>query len=379
MTSIRELLTGLCWLWLAGCAGEPFRAIPEADAGDPRVTSPVDHVAGPALSVPPRPIERAFARKGPSQLAEIDARTGRVLSATVAGAVFRDLIRDGERLALAISGDDLESTTVRALRVADGAIAPAGESDPLGAGGRLFAFPPFTLVLTEDMAVTWSLLDGDLRLVPGSKAVARPASLLLSSEPSQLLALSPTGYDAGEYSDTLVVARFDATWQLDFQSIPAPGRPSSRLAGAPDRDEAYLVRKHASAYDFELAEISRVTPTAPSGFRTVSIPGALGEIEDVVVAADRDALLVLLSRGASTGALALVPLRDGVTPQLVPLSAPVESSPWFQRALALLPSGRVLAATTFRVEAFDLIDGPALAFVDGFDGEGLLAPVVAWE
>ncbi|MCC6901998.1 MAG: hypothetical protein IT377_23705 [Polyangiaceae bacterium] len=379
MTSIRALVVGFCSLCLASCSGDPFRAIAEAEPDEPRLGLPVNPVAGPALATLPRHTERAFARKGPSLIAELDAQTGRVISTTVAGAVLRDLARDGDRLVAAISGDDLESTTVRALEVQEGKIAPAGESDPLGPGGRLFALPPFTLALTEDMAVTWSLLDADLRLVPGSQAVARPASLVASTLPLQLLALSPTGYDSGDYSDTLVVARFDETWQLDFHSIPAPGRPSSRLAGAPDRDEAYLVRKHTDSYDLELAEISRVTPAVPATFRTVSVPGALGEVEDVVVAADRDLLLVLLSRGASTGALAIVPLNDGATPGLVPLSAPVESSPWFQRALALLPSGRVLAATTLRLEAFDLVAGPALLRRDDFEGEGLVAPVVGWE
>lgn len=384
MTSIRALVVGFCSLCLASCSGDPFRAIAEAEPDEPRLGLPVNPVAGPALATLPRHTERAFARKGPSLIAELDAQTGRVISTTVAGAVLRDLARDGDRLVAAISGDDLESTTVRALEVQEGKIAPAGESDPLGPGGRLFALPPFTLALTEDMAVTWSLLDAELALVPSSKAVARPASLVLTRAQgrSRLLALSRTGLEAGQYFDMLIEADFESGWQLDLHSVPAPGRPSSRLGRAPDRDEVYLVRKQADEDSLEVGELSATEPAPPKSFRNVPVPGGIGSIEAVEVDPEREALLVLLSREASTAALVVVPLREGVAPQLVPLAAPVEASEWFSRVLSLSASGRVLVATASGLEAFELGGDPAapLLVIDtDFDGAGLAAPLVGAE
>lgn len=383
MLPIRKSLATVCVLALTACAGEPFRAVVEEhDAGHGQATLPADPAIGPPMSsLAPKPTH-AYARKGQNQVATIDSATGRVLSTTVVGEVVGDLVIDGSRLLVATSTADLGTSTVRAFDVVDGQLSLVGESALLGPGARVFPFAPYVLVLTEDMAVTWSLLDAKLQLVPGSQAVSRPASLVSSTVPGRLLSLSSTGFDAGETIDTLLVASFDMQWQLDFLSIPAPGRPSSRLAGAADRDEAYLVRKHEDGAQIEIAEISRVQPAVPASFRSVTVPGASGSIECVEVDADRDALVVLLSRGASTGALVIVPLGLDAVPTLVPLAGPVESSQWFCRALALSPSGRVLAATTQSVEAFDLggsSAAPELIRDASFAGGGLAAPLIAAE
>ena len=384
MPPIRKSIASLCVLVLTACAGEPFRAVAEEhDAGPGPATIPADPAIGPPVSsVAPSPKKRAYARSGPSQVAAFDPATGHVLSTTVVGEVVGDLVLDGSRLLAATSPNDLETSRVRAFDIVDGQLSLVGESDELGPGARLFPFPPYVLVLTEDMAVTWSLLDSALRLVPGSQAINRPSSLVSASVPGRLLSLSSTGFDAGETFDSLLVARFDSQWQIDFHSIPAPGRPSSRLAGAEDRDEAYLVRKHEDGSQIEIAEISRVDPAVPTSFRSVTVPGAKGSIECVEVAADRDALVLLLSRGSSTGALVLLPLRLDAEPSMVPLSGPVESSPWFCRSLALSPSGRVLAATTQSIEAFDLGGSgaaPELIRDADFAGGGFAAPLITVE
>lgn len=371
----------LCAVVSAACAGEPFHAREEASPAEAPAVMLDRPVGTPELIPLPAP-RLAFARKGASQVVTFDAASGRVIASTVVGDVVLDMVRDADRLLVATSTDDLETSTVRAFRLGGSGLTFLGESEPLGPGARLFPFGSRTLVLTEDMAVIWSLLDDELALVPSSKAIARPASLLSTRAHGapQLLALSPTGFEGGEHFDTLVVARFDSGWKLDFHSVAAPGRPSSRIGHAPERDEAWLVRKHAKEPAFELGELSVVEPVPPAKLRSVLVPGGVGAIEAVEVDAEREALVVLLSREASTGALALVPLRAGAEPVLAPLSAPVESSEWFSRALAVSASGRVLVATTHGLEGFALTGtaaAPGLARVAELDHEELSAPVVA--
>jgi len=371
-------------LVVCACAGEPFRAVSQSeDAAAPGLaTLPVQHELGPPTFSAVERSELAFARKGQSQVAAIEAATGRVLSTTVVGDVVLDLAREGDRLLVATSSDALESSTVRAFRIGESSLVAAAESAPLGSGARLFPFQPHTLVLTEDMAVTWSVLDADLAQIPPSKALVRPSGLALGRDGGEthLLALATTGFEKGQYFDTLVGARFDAGWTFEYASVPAAGRPSSRLARAEGRDEVYLVRKLADAWAIEIGELPGAEPAVPKSFRTAIVPGALGRIEAVEVDANREVLLVLLSRAASTGALALISLRDEVEPQLLPLAAPVESSDWFTRTLALFESGRVLAASVSGVEAFELTGSaaaPVLALDADFDGDGLAAPVVS--
>lgn len=374
-----------CLVTLASCAGEPFRAAPAEDEPPPAgATLPAFHTVGPPSLAGVPKAELAFARKGQSQVAAFDPVSGAVRSTTVVGEVVLDLVRDGDRLLVATSTEQLDASEIRAFRVTEGKLELLGESEPLGPGARVFPFPPHTLVLTEDMAVTWSLLDAELALVPSSKAVARPASLVLTRAQgrSRLLALSRTGLEAGQYFDMLIEADFESGWQLDLHSVPAPGRPSSRLGRAPDRDEVYLVRKQADEDSLEVGELSATEPAPPKSFRKVPVPGGIGSIEAVEVDPEREALLVLLSREASTAALVVVPLREGVAPQLVPLAAPVEASEWFSRVLSLSASGRVLVATASGLEAFELGGDPAapLLVIDtDFDGAGLAAPLVGAE
>lgn len=372
-----------CLVTLASCAGEPFRAAP-ADAEPPPAgaTVPDSHTVGPPSLAGVPKVELAFARKGQSLVAAFDPASGAVRSTTVVGEVVLDFVRDGDRLLVATSSGQLETSAIRAFRVTENKLELLGESEPLGPGARVFPFPPHTLVLTEDMAVTWSLLDAELAQVPSSKAVARPASLVLSRSPSRLLALSRTGFEAGQYFDTLIEAEFAAGWQLDFHGVPAPGRPSSRLGRAADRDQVYLVRKQADDDSLEVGELSVKAPAPPASFRSVQVPGGIGSIEAVEVDPELEVLLVLLSREASTAALVVAPLREGVAPQLVPLAAPVEPSEWFSRVLSLSASGRVLVATASGLESFELggsAQAPLLSRIDDFDGEGLAAPVVAAE
>ena len=176
MPPIRKSIASLCVLVLTACAGEPFRAVAEEhDAGPGPATIPADPAIGPPVSsVAPSPKKRAYARSGPSQVAAFDPATGHVLSTTVVGEVVGDLVLDGSRLLAATSPNDLETSRVRAFDIVDGQLSLVGESNELGPGARLFPFPPYVLVLTEDMAVTWSLLDSALRLVPGSQAINRP-------------------------------------------------------------------------------------------------------------------------------------------------------------------------------------------------------------
>jgi hypothetical protein len=383
MNKLRRGLSHGLLLLVTGCAGEPFTVRAErAEPAAPGAILPAPFVPGPpTLSVVPSQVT-LFARKGESQLACLDAATGRVSSTRVVGDVVLDVARDGDRLLVATSTDDLETSRVRAFHLEDGDLVPQGESEALGPGAHLFPYPPFTLVATEDMAVKWSLLGADLSLVPSSKAVARPASLVTTRVAGQtrLLALSTTGYEAGEHSDTLVSAYFDEEWQLEYASIPAPGRPSSRLVSAPGRDEVYLVRKLVDSDLVTFGEIETSSPGAPTALATVSVPGATGSIEAAVLDPEREALLLLLSRGSSTGALVLVPLGGAAAPTLVPLPSPVEASQWFSRALWLSASGRVIAATSAGLEACDLTGaGASLALraATDFDGEGLLAPLVA--
>ncbi len=61
---------------------------------------------------------------------------------------------------------------------------------------------------------------------------------------------------------------------------------------------------------------------------------------------------------------------------VVPLSAPVETTAWFARALGIGHDSRtVFAATTDGVEAFQR-SGSSLVPVSGFTGSALRAPLV---
>lgn len=363
-----------CAVALAGCAGEPFRVLPEREEPTtPTTTLPERHSVDPSklVNVPRR--ERVFARQGASEVATVDLASRRVLSTTVVGDVVLDMARSADRLFVATSTSDLETSSVRVLRLTDAGLELEHESEPLGPGARLFPFPPFTLVFTEDMAVIWTLLDPELTPVGLGKALVRPASLALSQRhgESRLLALSTAAADF----DELVHAQWAGKWELAFDGVPAPGRPSSRLATSSTRETAYLVRKDPDASEVELAVLDSAKPA----FRSVTVPGAVGLIEAALVDPVRETLVLLLSRGSSTGALALVPLLEGVAPSSTPLSAPVESTEWFSRALVLAAPGHVLAATTQGVEVFELsgtAEAPALSPLPSFELTGMAGPLV---
>lgn len=370
---------------LSGCSGPPFHAIPEVEASAATVTNPAPSTLdpNPVLVAVPKP-PRVIGRTGERGVVLFDGASGNPSFTHDVGGLILDLFVDGDRLLVATSDDQLETSVVRSFRIGQAGLSDGAESEPLGPGARLFDLPPFTLVMTEEMAVSWSLLDADLVAVAPSKAIVRPASLILARAhgKAEWLALSPTGFDAGEYFDSLVAGSFEAGWKLDFHSVKAPGRPGSRLARAAGSERGYLVRKHADSESFELGELSLTQPGPPESFRSFIVAGALGELESVEIDASRGVLLALLSRGAAPAALALVPLESSAQPMLVLLGGAVETSPWFGRCTTLTSAGRLFAATVAGVEAFDVTgspDAPVLKADTGFQGKGLLAPVVVLE
>jgi hypothetical protein len=369
----RFVLRALVACVLVSCSGEPFRYQPGAqaisDAGSvtraPVPQSPVGTLPWPHVG---------FARRGSSEIVAFDPATGATFASQSLAGIILDLAWDPRGRLLALERDTtLEESRVRAFSFGAGGFVETAASEPIAPEARVAPFGAHTLLMAEDMGVSWTLLDDELKPVAPSHHAVRPSGLLFAGD--ALLALNPTLFEAGTYADQIVRARFDEAWQIETESVPAEGRPESRLARL-DEDEALVVRKQSEESRFELARIGVTEASSPVAFVHLLIPGAIGSLEAVLVLGGRPVLVALLGRNQDPGALAFMGVDDRFPLGVVELDGAVEHSPWFTRRL--VPSGgdRLLVDAGAGIRAYRLVGGtPALVVADGFSAPELAAPI----
>jgi len=374
MTHVRVFCIATFGGLVAACSGDPFRSISEEN----QASYPVPPVEPPMR---PDPIELptpnlGFARRGKAQVVAFDAERGTPVAELSLGRVILDLAQRGRRVFVVSSDDDLESSRVDAFELRLGEFQAVATSDAYGPNGRLVGLGARSALLTEDMAVTWTLLDEGLFSAGPSKALYKPSSCVEFERPEPLLVgLSPTGIEAGVPADTLHVTRFAGSWVVESSSLPAPDRPASFVTRGSRPGEVSVVRKATGATRFELADLGSPPALQAQPFESVDVPGANGELVAVTTEPTTGRIFALLGRGADRALL--VALRSGgARAEVVTLAGPVESA-WLGHEL-VATARRVFVATQVGVEAFELAgprEASTLSLCLDFDGAGLSAPI----
>ncbi len=269
----------------------PIACSPESNDGGASENSSggAPGVADPGARHPVREYF-SFARTDATSFAAFHLETGEPYAERRLSGPILDLDWDevSSRLLVVEASPEVDESVILAFRYRDGAFELDSSSPRFSPESRVIALFGQTLALSEDMGVSWSLLDGDLQPVRPSKAIARPAGF--RRIPGEVMALDPHGLDEqGGDSDVLLGVKCAGAWEVGSFSVPAPGRPASRLAWDSESDRTFLVQQSGSAFD-----VVELSSTRPIGSFRREIEDASGELVEVVI--DGDTLIALLSR-----------------------------------------------------------------------------------
>lgn len=294
-----------------------------------------------------------IARVGGSGFAAFDLSTGASIAEAKLEGALVDLDWDAVHsrlLVVSLIGEG-EQSNVSAWELASGSWKHVATSKEFSIATYVVASHGHALVLSEDMGVSWSLLDAQLQPLGMPKVLGRPSGLAPLSS-TELVALDPNGGDASGYEDLLRRVKLDPLSELERVGFSAVDRPASRWAIVQPGRVAAVVRKHASEAAFEVGGVELGVTLAAPIFTRREVPNATGTLAAVVYDPGRNELISLL---ASDGDAHLV--RFSIEPDAVAnvadLSATVELTPWPSRQLLLdAPSDTLLVASSSGVRAF---------------------------
>lgn len=330
---------------LVACSGEPFHTADGASDGGGWQRVP--HPGRADVSAPPAAaLISAHADGGVMALSAAD---GAVLARGDLNGPILDLTWDGPaRRALIAQGEaDVDGSRIRALSYDGTVFSTLGESDAFEGQARLWVNAAGTLVMTEGPAASWTLLDATLTPAGLPKALLAPAGLAddAPGDAHGWIALDANVFDGQTHADALISVQASPKWSFTRLLVPAPQRPGSRLAHARGTDELYLVRKHDDESSFAIGQTTVAQPAAPS-FVVAEGAEATGELVEVVVVPERDALLALVApAGADHTRVVRLPVAGGVS-AAVEVPGRVQPSAGFGRHAATAGGGRVVIATS---------------------------------
>jgi hypothetical protein len=326
-----------------------------------------------------------FSAHSSGELAAFDRANGKTLARLPLEGPVIDLAWDSahERALVVVQTPELEARLLAAVTFDGSELAVVAHSEPISGAMRVRPWAERALLLSQELATSFSLLDPKLLPIAPSKALFLPAAFARAPDPRQLYALDANRFEAGLDHDALLRLSFEGSWQLEQWLIPAPGRPGSRLAQSSDPDSLWLVRKPIDAGVFEIAELDAVSPAAPTSFRSVELTLEPSSLVSVLLEPAQRVLIATLSRdelGGGHGALALLPLVASAPAALIPVDGFIESSAWPTAALAHDPeTGRVLVGSSSGVHAY-VASGdaaaPGLILDASFGGAELRPPFV---
>ncbi len=355
----------------AACSGPAFRsadAAPEA-AGGPVDAAPARVGVGPAaIRVPVLGMTTLFAAHAEGGVVAFSAEGGEELARHALPGAVIDLCWDAaqQRLLVSVADPELDASRVVALSYGASGFSQQAESPPFEGQARLWANAAGVLVVSEGGGASWSLLDLELSPLGLPKALVKPAGLVDDAPAAARgwVALDANAYDGEADWDALLSVSHTEKWSFSRLLVAAPGRPSSRLAHAPGADELYLVRKLDAESRFEIGRTVVVGPAVPS-FVTAVGDDALGELVEVVVVPERDALLaVVAAPGATHTRVAWFSTAGGQT-RALSLPGAVFGGAWFGRHTESTGSGRVVVCTAAGAFALSVTED-GVQVVDGF-------------
>lgn len=348
-----------------GCSGEPFVYRPELDAAAPSVPPEVPDPPAPQFPErspgdhrqlrPTRPVLAAAAR-GANEIVIVDVSTGVTWMGHTFGGVLVDLAWEptSQRLWVVEASARLDQARVHCFSLGGRTLQGVGKSETFAASARVLALGEMALVLSEDMATRWILLDAELKLLGPGMSHARPLSASVASlrDRRRIVALAPGLGANGADVDLVLTGEPSAGWRLAQLELPAAGRPASRLAGFPGRPEGWLVQKRAEEARFSLTKLAPFAPRVVSAALHRSVPGATGHLEEVVLDAQRSTLFALLADHDGSAALASIPLTQDAEGSVVELGARSQVAAWLARRLAFGAPGALLVATDIGVSVY---------------------------
>lgn len=291
-----------------------------------------------------------FARVGLTGFAAFDLETGASLAeATLDGAVI-DLDWDelhSKLLVVSLTAEG-EEANVSSFELESGSWTPIATSKPLPAGTHVVVNHGTVIALSEDVGVSWCVLDDALAPVSTSKLLGRPSGIA-SVSPTELWTLDPNGGDATGYEDLLRSVRLSPLSELERIAFPAPERPASRWTALDAGRTLMLVRKREAETSFELGKVTLGSTLHAPVFTRRDVPAATGALAALSFDPARKSLVALLS----SGRLLLLPLDPEAEVRSIELESSVETNPWPSRQLVLhASSDTLLVATDHGVRAF---------------------------
>lgn len=281
-----------------------------------------------------------------------DGDSGSVREHLLPGEVVQDLVWDAHRsqLLAALALDGQEGARVVSLELAASGLKVSQQSPGFDGELRLLPAKDSLLVVNRFESSSWQLLDAALQPSAPGRSLVTPAGL--RSVPAALgggwLALDTSGYDQGEYQDSLVRVRHDGTrFEASPLSFPAAGRPESRFLRDGRIEGAWIIRKHDDAASVELGRFAVGSDEAPR-FDDVALTAAAGPLVDALQIEPAQTFVLLLGGRGSTllgisrrmtadqrHVLALEIAPSAIPGACFPEALPVKRLAW-QRSLARL-------------------------------------------
>lgn len=296
----------------------------------------------------------AFARVNLAGFAAFDLETGAsIAEAELEGAVI-DLAWDAVHsrlLVVSLIGEG-EQSNVSAFELTGGDWKRVATSKEFSAGTYVVTSQGTVVVMSEDIGVSWSILGSSLEPLGMPEVLGRPSGVVALSS-SELVALDPNGGSADGYEDLLRRVRLEPLAELERVGFPAVARPASRWAVVEPGRVAAVVRKRDSEAAFETGGVELQGPLQAPSFLRREVPNATGTLAAVSYDPARNTLIALLSAGVLPGKIASFGIAPEASSNVIELDAPVETTSWPSRQLALhTASDTLLVATTSGVRAF---------------------------
>lgn len=372
----------------SGDAGPPAPSAPASSRAPdtrPRGTAPAGVEEEEAALVGPRPVEVAAGWTAGGEVALFDVASGEVLTsapgASLAGE--RDLAVDpwGSRLIVFQSDADDEWGEIAAYPIAAGAaglsLGPRAHEVWIDGRTRVSASPFGTVVFEESYGPRWRLVRSDGQ--PSASVYGpRPASLWTGVLPDGGFRITALTYGMEGTTADLRVALVEKEGVSPPVIVPLTATPVSSPLGARWVESAgggHVVDVDAASGDVVISTFAGGgwPPLVPAGLG----PGIAG-VEQASSLPGGKRIALLLTGAAD---LAVIGVGAGGAPECAAaLDLPGEVEPaglFFARGLLPVGPARVLVATSSGVFAVSASDDcpPALTVDEGFDGDGLRAPL----